>query len=224
MSDLLIESEDALKQERLMAFWKDNGSFIIGMVLLTIFLTGALSFYRTWDKNARETQTAAIIEMVDAPTFPDNVRDAVLTGELNLRKTLKALPVLQAIGKYRAEGNTDAALSLLKPLSADKKITDEHRDLSYILWAQTSADAPAAAPPEDIKTIMAGLKTVADNTKSPWYTLANFEYGVALNAQGDHDGAQAALSRVQKAKIVPETLRARARSLANLYKIEHAGQ
>lgn len=214
MSDIIMESEDALKQERLMAFWKENGSFILSMVLLTIVLTGAMSAYRTWDRHTREAQTAQVLGMVEAPDFPANIQTAFTSGELKLRKDLKALSVLQAVNALLQEDKTADAATLLSALAEDKSIRGEYRDLATVLWAQVNTDEKAR------ESIEAALSKVAEDSKSPWQAMANYQYGIVLAGKENYKEAVEHMERIDTFGGVPDTLRARAQTLARVYQLK----
>ena len=163
-----------------MVFWKENGAFILSMAILSVALTGAMSFYRSWDKGVNETQTAQIMQMVESSEFPENVYAAVTADDLKLRKKLKAFPVLQAAAKYRENGADDKAAALYKSIVDGKGYTSEYVDLALVLWAQVGG-APEIVTPK--------LKALSQNEKSPWQILALIEYAQVLAKQNQKDAA-----------------------------------
>ena len=100
MSDLLMEADEALKQERIFKFWHEHGKSIIAFMVMTVIATGALSAYRSWDKNVRSQQTTQILDLLDQEDFAQSLNP----NELDVRDGLK--PVHRRILYAQSELST----------------------------------------------------------------------------------------------------------------------
>ncbi|MEZ5919380.1 MAG: hypothetical protein R3D66_05595 [Alphaproteobacteria bacterium] len=118
MADIFAEVDEAMRQERVEKFWKENGSLILTFVLLTILATAGFSGYRTWDAKIRATQTDALIGLLDDPAFPEK---ALEEGTLDLRPNLEGLALLNAAGTLAEQGKTEDALAAFSRASENGK-------------------------------------------------------------------------------------------------------
>ncbi len=67
MSDIFKEVDDALKKEKVEAFWENYGIIVIISIISVIVATGAYSFYSSWTSSVNEEKTGLIIELQKDP-------------------------------------------------------------------------------------------------------------------------------------------------------------
>ena len=211
MADLLQEADDALRQEKLAKFWNDNGAYIIGFVIFTIVLTGAISVYRSWDYNVREDQTARVLELEAAPDYPDNI---LAQEDLDLRSGLREMAMMSAAATYVEQGDKDKALEMYKRVEQDSGLDLTFRQLAtlMIIRLQTAEENYDSDP------LIDALEEVATDKDSPWRWHALLELSVLEAHNNEYKDAQEHLNTIMKAQDLPPNLYAKASALMQVYK------
>ena len=72
MVDLFREVDDALQQEKLERFWRENAKYIITLILAVIVGTALWSAYNYWRIAQAEQSTSSFMEIVNAPLNEEN--------------------------------------------------------------------------------------------------------------------------------------------------------
>ncbi|MCF8495621.1 MAG: tetratricopeptide repeat protein [Alphaproteobacteria bacterium] len=215
MVDLLREADEALKQERVMRFWKENGRTVLAGMILAVLLTGALSAYRAWDRSVKSEQTDRTLALVDAEDFPRNIDSA----DLDLRPGLRGLVWLTAAGAHESKGKTTEARALYEKTVKDKAVPEDLRSLASLLGARLqTAEGQAESLQE--------LNALATNSSDPWQAPAILETAALMAKEGDYAGALEKAESVRDTEGLPESLRGRAGALAQVYALRayKAGQ
>lgn len=216
MADIFQEVDEIMRQERIAKFWKENGAWIIGFIVLTIAFTAGLSTYRQWNASDQEKQTASVIEAIESPEFPHNIKE--LSQEL--RPGLKSIALLTAAGSYKNKELYTKAATLYEILYQDKSIKPEYRDLAAVLASQSRFLAKDENT--DLKQAEENLKKVAQNERSPWRYHANLELALHYADMQDYSRAQKHLKLVKEAKNIPANMKNKATSLSHLYELQAA--
>ncbi|MCB1562458.1 MAG: tetratricopeptide repeat protein [Alphaproteobacteria bacterium] len=211
MADIFAEVDEAMRQERVEKFWKENGSLILTFVLLTILATAGFSGYRTWDAKVRATQTDALIGLLDDPAFPEK---ALEESALDLRPNLEGLALLNAAGTLVEQGKTDEALAAYSRASENGKIAPEFRDIATLM----SVRLLSAQEDSDPDMLIEKLRKITNNAKSPWKYHAHLETALILaHKRGDYETARTHLAAITDAEGLPASLLSTARSLDHVY-------
>lgn len=211
MADLFREVDEAMRQERMMKFWEENKLFIIGVVLGTILLTGALSAYRSWNNAVKEEQTAAVLAMQEDINYPQNVLE---TEDLDVRGGLRGIALLQAAGMFQNQDKPDEALTLYQRISADKAIPDELHHLGVLMSVRMQMDKDNTDADELLNELSPVLKTKS----SPWVNHARIEAAlIHAHKKGDYDSAISLLQKVEAQKDIPASLTSRAKALIHIF-------
>ena len=198
MVDLITEAQDELKQERMQAFWKENGPYIIAFVALSILMTAFMSGYRAWDAAANEEQTAQAYELTNAPDFPDNIDPETL----DLRKDLKGVLLMNAAGTALEKDNTEKARTLYAYMAQNKSTPDDLRPLSIIMANRLGDNTTADA-----------LDKIGRNSDSPWQAYALIQQSNDAREAGNAEKARQYLDSAAKIKDLPQTLYGRIEAL-----------
>ncbi len=225
MSDLLREVDDAMHQERMAKIWHENRPYIIGFIVGTIILTGVFSFYRSWNLNVQQEQTAAVLDYQSAENYPQNILEM---EKIDLRDGIRGVAMLHAAGTFLDEDKPDQALALYTRVAQDKGIDSDLRDLGILmqtrLMMNESDNKTADSFVNDGKTLIENLRPVLSNAKSPWLNPARIEAAViSAHIQGNYDAAIAYLDSVIKTEHLPQSLKDRANALIHIYTLEKAG-
>jgi hypothetical protein len=213
MADVFAEVDEALRQDRLLAFWQKNGALIITFIVLTIALTGAISVYKSWDYSVRTSQTDEMLATLDAPDFPNNINE----NSFELRPGLKAIGLLTSAGALAEEGKKNDALKLYKQVSDDKSLPADFRELGTLMSTRLEYQATESNP----QALTKKLLSIAENKNSPWQHLAYIDLAVlSAHRENNYEQARKYLKPVLDNKSLPGTLRTRAFALDHIYKVK----
>lgn len=214
MSDLLAEVDEAMRQERMEKFFKEHGKTVLAFIVLTVVLTGAISFYKHWNKAQQEKGTAALTALLDEASFPENI-----TAEtaLDMRGGLRGVALLTAGSAYLDQDKAAEALPLYKRAADDKGIPADLRDLATIMMVRLDEGADEDA--------IARLQPIIKDKNNPWRYQAALEAATLhANALNDYAAALELLNTIQQAQNLPETLTNKARALSQIYALKQNEQ
>ena len=211
MSDLLMEADEALRQEKIMTFWKDNASMILTFVFFTVLATAVMSAYRAWDKKVKESGTAAAFFILDDSAFPDNVADQ----ELNMRDDLAALVQLTAAGEYINLDEPDTAHTTYQNILDNYSPSQELEQLALLMKERTNTDSSKFIPESR------ATAALLEQEDSPWHSLALIDIAVEYaTSEQNYSKAREYLNTVLNIKALPPTLYERAQALDNIYAVK----
>lgn len=215
MSDIFQEVDEMMKQERVEKFWKENGTWIIAFIALTILGTAAISGYKHWNTNVQEEQTAALIAMFDQPDFPAGVAEQAQ----DLRPSLRGIALLGAAQHALNAGNNESALAFYQTAAQDKSMPDDFRGMAQIMTARLDQDLSAG---EKLDL----LKDVFDDGKSPWRFHARLEAAlVEAHDNNNYAGARLHIERILRAEdAVAQSLLNKAASLDHVYSLKQQSE
>lgn len=213
MSDLLEEVDEIMRQERMIALWKQHGNTFIGVIVAIILGTALVSGYKAWDENTRHNDTAQLVALTESPDFPANIKDA----KLDMRPGLKGIAILNAAGTLAAEGKQEEARTLFDQASNDKSIPDQIRDLAILSTVRLKGEETSAQVKEK-------LKSVWSNKNSMWRYQARLEAAVIEAADKNYAVAREHLNVILDAPALPETLYNKARTLEKIYALKQYKQ
>ncbi len=206
MSDILAEMNEAIRQERMERFWKENGNTLIVFVIATILATGAVSAWRSWDAKAKITGTEKVLTLMEDKTFPDNLKNA----ELDVRGGLRGIALLNGAQAYLNDKKPAEALALYERAANDKGVPAELRDMAVLMQVRL------AEKPGD-ENLVKALAKVAGNSKSPWQYHAKLEAAAIAAEKHDYARARLYIAGVLDQEAVPETLYKKAQALDHVY-------
>lgn len=182
MSNIFKEVDDALKQEKLENFWKQNGTFIILMIIMLILGTALHSAYNYYQQSVQQKHTAELLALNDAPaTTPPSVpadlsgNQAALARFTVARAFLDKGEAKNAYDAYLAVTNADDVSDELRALAAyyaisiaaTPELDINIKDLSYprgTVWQPYLDLLEAVRLVEEDKNYDATLK-ILDNLK-----------------------------------------------------------
>ncbi len=217
MTDLITETEEAMRRERLEEFWHDHKLKIISLLIAIVIATGVISGYDHWNTQQNIKSTNTMLAFMEDETFPQNV---TAETSLDMRPGVKALLLLNAAGAYEEKDNTAQSIALYEKIIAEKSTPPALRDLAIIskVRLQSTEENP------DIVTLQSALKPLTDNEKSAYRPLALIE-SAALSAKlSEYDSAIALLDKIKDMPNLPETLYLKAQSLSHVYQLKKASQ
>lgn len=208
MADVFDEIEDDLRQEKLKAFWRENGSWIIGSAIAAVVMTAALVFWRDWNVAQDEKATSALFRAVES-------KDVAVVGAFSAEaRTNHAVLAHFAAARLALDtGDTAKAITLYAEISKTRGIDRTYRDLAKILelTERLSTDDPALLQ-----------KEIADlaSDKNAFRHSARELQGLLAARQGDLERAANVMAELSGDASAPEDLRRRAFTLYELYAAE----
>ena len=209
MADVFQEVDEMMKQERLEKFWKENGLWIIALIILSIAGTAAFSAYKSWNKNVKEQQTAELIALLDAPDFPAGIDETVA----EFRAPLRGIALLSAAQKYQTDENAEQALETYKKVAIDDSIPEEFRHMGQIMAVRLDNTLSADQKLEQ-------LQAIQNNESSPWQYHAYME-GALIQAheKNDYAAARTLLEPLKERENVPSSMKEKANKLDHVYAV-----
>ncbi len=219
MSDIFREVDEALKQDKVAEFWKENGPFIIGCAIAIILATAVINAYRAWNNYHDRADTALIMEALEEQDSAA-ARLEEIGGELGPAHYGMAL--LIAAGEHLHHDRNPEAMRLFSEVAARKDVPDDFRSYASLMHAsllfegRDSGDDKAAS-----EKALAILKPVLADRKNPWYWHATLRAAlVYAHGLQDFEKAATLVSGIAANEHVPATLRSRAMALESVYRIK----
>jgi hypothetical protein len=219
MSEILAEMNEAIRQERMEKFWKENGNALVFFVIATILTTGLVSAWRSWDAKARIAGTEKIMTLMEDKTFPDNIREA----ELDVRGGLRGIVLINGAQEYIRDKKPADAMALYTRAADDNGIPAEIRDLAVLMQIRLAKD-PASGAKADDEHLIKALAKIAGNQRSPWQYHAKLEAAAIAAEKQDYTRARLYLAGVMDEQAVPKTLYKKAQALDHVYALKEKQQ
>ncbi len=205
MTDVFDEIAEDLRREKLHQFWKENGSWIIGGILLAVVMTGALSFWRQWESNRNAAATAELTRVVGK-----NDPAALAAYAQGAPGDQAMLARFMAAAAYTQHGDKDKAVAMYDAIASAMGPDKAYRQLAKLYSVSLRADGGDAA------ALRAELKPLLSE-KAVWrYTALELDALLASRA-GDRGAAVEDLTKISADPLAPADARARAFTLRSLY-------
>lgn len=212
MADLMDEIGDDLRQQQLKAFWKENGAWIVGGILLAIVATGALSFWRTYQHGKNVEATAGLISAVRGA-------DAEKIAEFSQTtdKDHAVLAKFIAAGGFLQQGKASEAAQLYAEIENTSGIDRRYRDLAALYAVRLNLETGDAA---ELHKKLDKL-TDRDNT---WYFTALETRALLFAREGKNREAAETFSKISGDAAAPQEAKTRAFTMRELYLGETAAK
>lgn len=210
MANILVEVDEALKQERVARFWNTYGGFVLLAALLFILGTAALSGYRLWDNGKKAEQTEKLLNALSA----EDPAAALTSVAKDLRPGLKTLALWQAAGEWVKKKDNAKALELYAQISNNSEAPVDFRHLARLQIARLTAQT-------DPETGLPLLEKVANDSANPWSDNARLDVAVLLaHHKKNYKLAREHLATILEAESLPQSLERKVRSLDMLYALQ----
>jgi hypothetical protein len=205
MTDVFDEIADDLRREKLNQFWKENGSWIIGGVIMAVLLTAALSFWRHWEYQRNTAATTELTRLASVSDLPQ-LESFAKTGSKNHAMIARFV----AAGVHLERGEKDQAVALYNEIAATSGIDKTWRGLAQALSIGQRLDRD---DPEKLQKEISALS----GDEGAWrYTALEFSALLAAR-QGNMQAAADALTKITADPLAPADARTRAFTLRELY-------
>lgn len=192
---LLREADEALRQEKMEALWREWGSTIVGMALMVVFGTMAGVGWTNWRNSIHEQQTEILLGA------QENGSSALLMQKDGLSGHYKGLANLLAAGNLAETESAAVGAGMANILyglmtEAEESGLPGHWDI-LAAWARMRTQADAI-PDKTVKIEAAGeMQRLAEKRNNPYAAAILTEAAAIYGENGDPDKA---LSLLQEAK------------------------
>ena len=194
MSNIFVEVDEAMKQERLENLWKRYGGFFIGFLAIIILGTAANAGYSSWKTAKNAAQTDILLNIIDDTTVSQD-----LTGGLH------GINVISAAGILASQNEADKALPHYSSIA---KEGDAVGQLAAYMAANIS---------QDLKVI----ENIASNENDPWRYHAALDAAlIEASMNRNYSKARNHISMILSSSNAPKTLIQKAQSLDILYALK----
>lgn len=205
MSDLMNEVESDLRHQKLVAFWKENGPWIIGGAIMAVVMTGIMVF---WQGHKAEKNTEATKALLTAMTTGDAQKISAYAEAAN--KNHAAVARFAAAARFLEMGDKAKAEEIYNEIRDMSGVDRTWKDLAALLSIRNKFETAAA------KELHKDLGKLTK--KNGAFRFSALEMEALLYArEGDHEKAAAILAEISASTNAPADVRTRAFTLRELY-------
>ena len=208
--EFIREVDEAVRQDRWTAIWKEYGAYIVGAGLAVVVGTAAGVGWQTYQKNKLDSQ-ARSLAAATALLAEDQPADAASAFRTLAKEAGGGVGVVATLRSAEAEkeaGNLDAKLEALSGLAADGGVEPLYSQLAELLALQEEINDG------DAETLIDKLDQAA-TPDNPWRaSLLELRALVEMKA-GQTNKARATLQSLLDAPDTPGNLARRASELLN---------
>ena len=217
MSDLIIEVDEAMKQERLEKLWKEYGGLFISFIAMVILATAANAGYHTWVKHRDFKQTTLYIDALsqDSPSADDLI--ALLP---KMTAGMKSVVNMSAAGLALESGDEDKALSIYQSIEADSSQLEKNPMLGALAKYMVTGLDKTISTEDKIKR----YEALASDNDNPWRYNALLDAALLEASQNKNFAkARAYLSQIVATNsTAPQGMKQKAGSLEILYQAQQS--
>ncbi len=202
MSNIFVEVDEAMKQERIEKLWQRYGGFFIGFLAIIIIGTAANAGYSSWKLAKHAKQTDLLLSANDKAYISKDLQGGLRDiNELNIAASLieqnKQAQALEHYNEVAKNSNNDNAIKQLASYMA----INISRDLSA-------------------EEKIAKLEVILSNKDNPWrYHGALDAALIEANINHNYSKARSYISIILNNSDIPKTLQQKAQSLDILYSL-----
>ena len=203
------EVDENLRRDQLRDFFKKNGTWLIGGVLLFLVASGGLIWWRQHQVQVHGAETEKLAEIykdigsgntAQVPKQLDTLSDSGCKAVSASAKFARAALALQ-------QNDAKQATGIYKSVADDSGMPDPYRHAALI--RQTALEFDSLQPEE----VIARLAPLA-KPGEPWFGTAGEMTALALENQGKRQEAGQLYAAIANDNGVPESIRARAVQVA----------
>jgi hypothetical protein len=212
MSDIFDEVDEDIRRDRMAAFWKRWGGWILAAATLVVVATAALTFWKRHESVQRAEATAALAQLVGTvATDPRTAADQLAGYAAKADASHARLALLEQAAARAAAGDTVGAASLYDRVAEDRGADPATHDLAVLRSATLRFDQ---VPPADVIRTLQPLAAPG----APFAPLARELIALATAKSGDRNQAVKLFDELAQDQATPPGVAQRARELAQRYR------
>ena len=212
MADIFQEVDEALQKERMEAFWRRWGPWLIAAAVAIVLITAAVVSY----KDRREQQLTQATNQLMQARNADQPRQALSAFANSANNPHKSYARLLAAGNALADDDINKAGQFYSDIIADNAAPAAYQDLARVMAVRVSFERQD----RDAEQILTRLEPVLANNASPWHLHARLQQAVLYGAvKGDYSKGSEILTGLINEDGVPRSLGQRARHIKHIYSI-----
>jgi len=209
------EVDENLRRDQARDFFKKNGPWIIGAILL--FLAAIAGWIYWQDRQRQQAEAAterlnAVMTQIGAGQSADAAKELAPLADSNAEGVSAAARLTRAAVALD-KADRKAAIVEYRAVMDDKGLAQPYRDLATIRLTALEFDQ---MKPEDV---IARLKPLAE-AGNPWFGSAGEMTAMAMLKQGRKSEAGRMFAAIAADKQVPDTIRSRAVQIAGTLGID----
>lgn len=204
---LLREINEDMRKERLLAFWKRYGGWIVGLALVLALVAIGNQGWRYW-QHTRAAQAVVSLEAALDKGNTGDVAGAAAAFEAIVRDNPGSVGAISALNQavlLKGQGKTADAVRVYVQLAWDPSADPVFRDLARILAVSNGLDV---LNPGEIDSLLAGIQNPA-----VWKPVADELSAHLALKQGDRQKAKGLLEGIFRNPNVSQDMRMRAQAV-----------
>lgn len=224
---LLKEADEALRQEKLEALWKEWGQTIIGMALMIIFGTMLGVGWKTWRHGVYEARTQALVVAED-----HSMEWIVSPDHGDLGGVHEGVAHLLAAGRIIEGANENALPMEMRSIIADSTATATKAGLPrewdlMAEWANLRMQADTVTDEGERKIAIADeMMHIATRRKNPYAPMMMVEAAAIYGENGQTQKALDVLAQAKGHELAIQTpaVMEEIQKLMHLYALDKVGE
>lgn len=208
MSDILLEIDEALRNQRIKQLWEQYGQWIVGVIVAVILATAIGAIWHAHVTKKLEEQTAELLTILQNEAESGDTLEKLAALEPQTRAPLNAVVSLYRGQKLEQGGDTVAAQNIYEAIVNNTKAEAITRDLArvhYVRLGLVNDDA-------DFDKLLAVIDPVTKPRAAFKGTALELK-GLILSKQGKTAQANELFTALSNDETVPTSLRNRAKTL-----------
>lgn len=210
--NILREVDEALRVEKAVRFWKENGKTLIAIAVALVLGTAVQS---GWSSYKASQDKAATSQYLDALRAKDPL---AALGQLNEEQdgSGSALAGLTSAAMMIEKNDPAAALKAYEKVLSNKKASKTYLDLASLQIAALKIDHEPQATASDLLKL---VEPIAADKNSAWTSRAILLTAIIkADKGGDYSAARAELAKLLADKTLPGSFSEQVHALDEVYR------
>jgi hypothetical protein len=205
----LREVDENLRRDRIRDFLKDNGAYLVGLLILFLAASGGLIWLQQHRQDRAQDHVEEIAQITrdigtgNTSKVPERLDDLSQSSS----KAVRATALFTRAAFALQQNDQKLAIATFKKVAEDSSLPDAYRNAALI--RQTALEFDQLKPEQ----VIARMQPLA-KAGNPWFGSAGEMTALALVKQGKKKEAGELFGAIAKDKSVPQSLRDRSVQIA----------
>ncbi len=214
MSDIFDEVNEALKQDKVEQWWKENGGYVIWFCACLIFFTGMTAFVRGWMDSNKYAETQEIVSLYSIQDSTEGFSALTAYAEEAPEALSKLARLKAAQAAFEADKNEEAFTVLKALAESGSGLYEDYARIFYVAQKLNLEQFDF----EGYKPLLTFLNPTLE-LSSPWMSAA-MELKATIETQMKlYDNAMTSYLQITELPNVPQDRVARAFKLYHVVKV-----